>query len=270
MTQPVPMEVHVEGLGTVPATVAEEGAGRPVLLLHGGAGPRSVAGFGGLLAAAHPVRVFTPVHPGFDGTPRPGALDSVGLLAALYEALLDALDLTDVTVVGSSIGGWIAAELALRGSSRVGRVVLLDAVGIEVPGHPVADVFGLTMDEIADLSYHEPDRFRLDVAALPPAQAALLAGNRAALAVYAGAMTDPGLRARLAAVRVPAVVVWGEADRIADAGYGHALAAAIPGARFVLLPRAGHMPQLEAPDALLAVLGDVLAGAAAGARTEAG
>jgi pimeloyl-ACP methyl ester carboxylesterase len=90
--------------GAIPVTVTERGQGRPVLLLHGGAGPDSVAGFADLLAARHPVRVLTPINPGFSGTPRPGRLDSARKLAEVYRHLLDRLDLTGVTVMGSSIG----------------------------------------------------------------------------------------------------------------------------------------------------------------------
>ncbi len=243
--------IPVDGVGPVEVTVAERGAGAPVLLLHGGAGPQSVDGFAELLATTRPVQVLTPTHPGFGATPRPDALDSTGGLAALYAGLIDALDLDDVTVVGNSIGGWIAAELALLASPRVARVVLVDAVGIEVPGHPVVDFFALSMDEVAKHSYHDPDRFRIDVDALPPAAREVMAGNRAALTVYGGrAMTDPGLRDRLADVKVPTLVVWGGADRIADPDYGRALADAIPGARFELLRGTGHVPQVETPELL--------------------
>jgi pimeloyl-ACP methyl ester carboxylesterase len=243
--------IPVDGVGPVQVTVTERGAGAPLLLLHGGAGPLSVDGFADLLASSRPVRVLTPTHPGFNGAPRPPALDGIGTLAQLYAGLLDELDLADVTVVGNSIGGWIAAELALLASPRVARVVLVDAVGIEVPGHPVVDFFALTMDEVAQHSYYEPGRFRLDVDALPPAAREVMAGNRAALAVYGGrAMADPTLRGRLADVKPPTLVIWGEADRIADAHYGRAYAAAIPGAEFTLLRRTGHVPQLETPELL--------------------
>ena len=85
-------------------TVTDAGAGPVVLLLHGGAGPMSVAGFAEKLVASGR-RVITPVHPGFSGTPfRAGTTDVAGL-AALYAAVLDELDLTGVTVVGSSLGG---------------------------------------------------------------------------------------------------------------------------------------------------------------------
>jgi pimeloyl-ACP methyl ester carboxylesterase len=135
--------------------------------------------------------------------------------------------------------------------------VLVDAVGIEAPGFRVADVFSLTPKEIADLSFHDPDGHVLDAQAMTPAGRAALAANRGALAVYAGqpAMTDPGLRRRLARVPYPTRVVWGADDRMADPGYGRVYAAAIPGATFELLPGTGHMPQVESPD----LLDDVLA-----------
>jgi pimeloyl-ACP methyl ester carboxylesterase len=196
--------------------------------------------------------VIRPVHPGFGGTARPEALHTVGGLAALYGALLDQLGVEDVTVVGNSIGGWIAAEMALLASPRVGRIILVDAVGIEVPGHPVADFFSLTLDQVFQLSYCNPEPFRIDPSTLPPAAQAIAAGNRATLATYAGsAMLDRALADRLSAVELPALVVWGECDRIADPDYGRAFAAAIPGARFQLLTGAGHMPQLETPGQLL-------------------
>jgi len=222
----------------------DHGSGRPVLLLHGGGGPVSVAAFAATLAEH--ARVITPTHPGFQDTPRPDALTDVPGLARLYAQLLEELDLRDVVVVGNSVGGWIAAELALLQTQRVGALVLVDAVGIEVPGHPVADFFSLSMPEVMGLSYFAPERFPVP----PPAPA-----NRAALELYAGRdFADPGLRERLAGVTTPTTVIWGEADWIVDPEYGRALAEAIPGASFQLLERTGHLPQLETPDALLQAL----------------
>jgi pimeloyl-ACP methyl ester carboxylesterase len=128
---------------------AGDGGRDQFLLLHGGGGP--VTGFGELLAAERPARVISPYHPGFGGSPRPEALTTVGELAALYAELIDQLGLDDVTVVGNSIGGWIAAEMALLKSPRISRIILVNAVGIEVPGHPVADFFSLTLDQVFQL-----------------------------------------------------------------------------------------------------------------------
>jgi pimeloyl-ACP methyl ester carboxylesterase/mannose-6-phosphate isomerase-like protein (cupin superfamily) len=251
------LDVTADGIGPVPVTVTEHGAGRPFLLLHGGAGPQSVDGFAGLLASEEPARVLVPTHPGFGGTPRPDGLDSIGSLARLYTRMLDELGLTGVTVVGNSIGGWIAAEIAVLGSPRVSGVVLVDAAGLELADSPIADFFSLTMDQVADLSYYRPDAFRLDLDHMPEQQKAMMAANRAALSVYAGrAMADPGLLDRLASVTVPVLVIWGEADRIIPVEHGRAYAKAIPNARFLLLPESGHLPQMEAPDRLLAAVRD--------------
>jgi pimeloyl-ACP methyl ester carboxylesterase len=222
--------VTVANVGTIEVTLSEHGWGHAFLLLHGGGGRQTVTGFADLLAGAREARVITPIHPGFGGTSRPDALATVPDLASLYVGLLEELDLFDVTVVGNSVGGWVAAEIALAGSKRVSSVVLVDAAGIEVPGHPVADFFSLTMDQVAQLAYHNPDKFRIDPATLPPAARAAMAGNRAALAVYAGtSMTDPGLLDRLAAVALPVLVLWGEADQMTDQEHGVAYATAIPG-----------------------------------------
>jgi pimeloyl-ACP methyl ester carboxylesterase len=251
--------VAVDDLGETPLTVSDRGTGRAILLLHGGAGPLSVTGFADQLAESESVRVLTPTHPGFNGTVRPSELDSIIGLAELYLGLLDVLDLTDVTVIGNSIGGWIAAEMTAIGSPRIRSTVLIDAVGIEVPGHPVVDFFSLTLDQVAELSYHDPDSFRIDPSTFTPEQRAAMAGNRETLAVYGGTtMTDPDLTKRLAQIAVPTLVVWGEADRIADPDYGRAYAAAIPGAKFQLLTATGHVPQLETPRQTLDALGAFL------------
>ena len=244
--------VDLAGIGPVEVSVADYGSGQPFLLLHGGAGPASVTGFAERFAAAHQVRVLAPTHPGFGGTARPEALDSIAGLAALYLALLDQLGLTDVTVIGNSIGGWITAEIALLRSPRVSGIVLIDAVGIEVPGHPVADFFSLTMDQVFTLSFHNPAPFSIDPSTLPPAAQAVAAGNRAAIATYAGAsMSDPALAGRLGTLEIPTLVLWGDSDGIVDLDYGRAYAAAIPMARFQVLPATGHSPQLETPDQVI-------------------
>jgi pimeloyl-ACP methyl ester carboxylesterase len=238
--------------GPVAITVSESGAGRPFLLLHGGAGPLSVEAFGGRFANEHPARVLIPTHPGFQATPRPESLTEPRQLAQLYLALLDELELTDVTVVGNSIGGWIAAEMAaLASPTRISSVVIVDAVGLDLPENPVVDFFSLSFAEIAQRSYHAPERFAIDPASLPPEAQQAMAGNRQVLAVYGGqAMADPSLSGRLAEIELPTLVVWGESDEIANAEYGRAFAEKIPGTRFELMRGVGHLPQIEHPAAL--------------------
>jgi pimeloyl-ACP methyl ester carboxylesterase len=251
--------LNVEGLGSVDVSSSERGSGSPVLLLHGGAGPLSVQPWAELLARTRPVRVITPIHPGFMGTPRPEALADVRGLARVYAALVRELDLGAVTVIGNSVGGWIAAELALLAPALVKRLVIVDAAGIEVPGHPVADVFSMPPEEIGRLSYHDPARFRIDPSKLTPEQRALFAGNFATLRIYGGNMMDPTLRPRLAGITSPTLVVWGEADRVVDPEYGRAYAAAIPGARFELLAGTGHVPFVETPQLLADAIGPFIA-----------
>jgi pimeloyl-ACP methyl ester carboxylesterase len=260
----------VDGLGPVPVSFTEYGSGRAVLLLHGGAGLFSVAGFAELLASSEPARVVVPVHPGFDGTPRPAQLASVASLAAVYAQLLRDLGLSDVCVIGNSIGGWIAAELALAESAapdcRVSSVVLVNAAGLQVAAAPAADFFSLTQDQILDLSYFNPDAFRIDVATLPDERKAAMAANRAALVAYGGPTTaDPSLLGRLPAITIPTLVVWGAADRMIPPEHGRAYASAIPGAQFRLIEHAGHMPQLETPAELLTAISEFV-----GSHTAAG
>jgi pimeloyl-ACP methyl ester carboxylesterase/quercetin dioxygenase-like cupin family protein len=262
-------QLTVSGIGPVPLTYTESGTGQPVLLLHGGAGPFSVAGFAALMTAAG-YRVIVPVHPGFDGTPRPAELTTIAGLAAVYSSLLRELDLAGVCVIGNSIGGWIAAEVALAESaaadSRVSSVVLVDAAGLRVDSAPVPDFFALTLDQVAALSYFNPDAFRVDLGALPAERAAAMTANRAALLEYAGtAMADPGLRGRLTAVTLPVLVVWGAADRMIPIEHGRAYADGIPGARLRVIAKAGHLPQLETPEELLDAVGEFTA-AVRGAR----
>jgi pimeloyl-ACP methyl ester carboxylesterase len=157
-----------------------------------------------------------------------------------------------VTVAGNSIGGWVAAELALAAPDRVARLVVIDGAGLDSADHPMADFYSLTLDQVTELSWANPEGHRIDLSAMTDAQRAIAAGNRAALQAYGGqSMADPTLAARLSGVTAGTLVAWGEADRMMTPGYGREYAAAIPGASFRLLPGAGHLPQLETPEAVL-------------------
>src|SRR6266566_388283 len=120
----------------------------------------------------------------------------------------------------------------------------------------IADVFPLTPDELSALSFHNPAAFRIDPTTLSPDQVAAMAANFQALKVYdqGQGMRDPKLRRRLARVRIPALVVWGESDGVVDPDYGRAYAQSLPNARFALIPEAGHLPQIEQPERLLTLV----------------
>src|SRR6266567_4414754 len=130
--------------GGLPLTIQEFGEnteGTAVLVLHAGSGPRTITGLAA--AISEHVHVVAPTHPGFDGTPRPEWLNSVPDLATAYLDLLDALDLSNVMVIGNSVGGWIASEMALRDNhQRIGAVVLINACGIHAfkPENRIVDV----------------------------------------------------------------------------------------------------------------------------------
>jgi pimeloyl-ACP methyl ester carboxylesterase len=202
------------------------------LVLHGGPGPVSVTPLVEHLARDH--HVYAPTHPGWDDTTRPAELDSVPALARRYRQLITNLGLDDVVVVGTSFGGWLAAELvaqeAAEQSTVAGRLVLIDSAGFDVAGHP------------------------LRMPGTPNGQGP--PGNAmAVLAAYTGGrLTDTSLLPRLAAAGTPTLLVWGEQDRITPSAYGRAVAAALPGATFVSVPDAGHVPFREAPEAVWAAL----------------
>ncbi len=233
--------------------LAEGGQGRPVLVLHGGGGPLTVNGIAQHFEGSH--RVLLPTHPGWNGTIRPAWLDSVDELALLYLRLLAQRGLRDVLVIGSSMGGWVAAQMAVRDiGGLVGRIALIDSAGIEVPEHPIVDFVALTPRQQAEHSWHDADRFFTDPATLPPERLATMRANMATMGTIAAGMHDPKLQQRLAGLSIPALVIWGESDRVFTPGYGRALAAAIPGARFELVRGAGHLPQMEQPEATFALL----------------
>ncbi len=234
--------------------VSESGTGRPVLLLHGGGGPFTTA----LLAQhlAETTHVIAPTHPGFNGTPRDPNITNVHLLADAYARYLIERDLRDVVVVGSSVGGWLAAELALGAAAdRLAGIVIINGLGIEVPGHPIRDISGLAPQELAVYSFHDPANLRLP--APTPEGLAIAQGNAAALA---GLTADASvLNDQLGDIHTPALVIWGASDRVVDADYGRAYAAAIPGARFELIPDTGHLPYLENAPAVFAALDSFVA-----------
>lgn len=244
-----------ESRSHIPLSITESGSGPAVLLLHGGAGPASVADIAEHMSGT--AHVLTPTHPGWNGTARPAGFDGINDLARAYLDLLHERDLRDVLVVGSSIGGWIAAEMAVRDhAGSIGGLVLIDAVGVRVEHEPIRDFFALDARGVAEYSYHNPARFYQDPADIPATQLAARQANMATLRDYAGDpyMHDPNLLPQLAAVTTPTLLIWGASDRIATPAYGAAYAAAFGNARLEIVPEAGHLPHLEQPEATFALI----------------
>lgn len=236
-------------------TLSEAGTGRAVLILHGGGGPFTVASIADHLA--NTMHTITPTHPGWNGTARPAWLASIEDLATVYLQYLADNGLHNVLVIGSSLGGWIGCEMALRDQAGlITGLILIDAVGIEVSGEPIRDFFALDARGVAEYAFHDAKRFYVDPASMPAAQAAIQRANMETMRLVAGDpyMHDPKLLHRLGRIQLPVLVIWGESDRIVTPTYGAALAAAFGDSRFEVIKAAGHLPQIEQPDATFALI----------------
>ncbi|HEY4264306.1 MAG TPA: alpha/beta hydrolase [Micropepsaceae bacterium] len=248
----------------VSVELLQRGEGQPILFLHPGHPAGRVDPVARMVELlAQRARVIVPTHPGFGMEAAPPQLTTVDDLAYLYLDLMDAMDLRDTVVVGASIGGWIAAEMAVKNCERISRLVLADTVGIKTGGREsrdIADIYAITDRELAERVYADPARMARDPKSLAPAALKLMARSRESTGRYGWTpyMHDPKLKGRLHRIRVPALVLWGDADRVVTPDYGRAFAAAIAGARFDSIAGAGHFPHLEQPDAFARAILDFI------------
>jgi pimeloyl-ACP methyl ester carboxylesterase len=145
--------------------------------------------------------------------------------------------------------------MAVKTAQRLSQLVLIDPVGIKAGDREtrdIADIFAITDKQLAEIAYADPQRMTRDTKSLPDEELVLMARSRESTGRYAWSpyMHNPKLKGRLHRIRIPALVLWGEADRIVKPEYGRAFAAEIPGAQFALIENAGHFPHLEQPNAL--------------------
>jgi len=226
------------------------GEGPPLLFLHGGDYFAQNRAF--LDRLARRWRVVAPRHPGFGATPRPDWFRSVHDIAYLYLDLLDRLNASEVLLVGSSFGGWVALEMAVRALDRVTRLALIDSLGLKFRARDerdIVDIYALPAAEAVRRTFFDPAAAP-DYAALDDAAVEEVARDREATVLYGWRpfMHDPGLVHWLHRVRAPTLVLWGENDGIVAPDYGRKLCAALPNARFRQVADAGHYPQIERPE----------------------
>src|SRR3954452_128213 len=252
--------------------VLTAGTGSPVVYLHG------AGDLGGWLPAldllAADVRVVRPDHPGFNRSDDDPAIDSVAALAERYLELFDVLALDRFALIGTSLGGWLAAETALRAPGRLRRLVLVDAAGLP-PASPLPNMFEVGPDELLALTCGDEQSQaagrRRDAAVRADA---VLSGRRsrnsATTARLAGDpyMHDPALPHRLAGLRVPTLVVWGASDGLFPVATAHRWTELLPDARCHVIDGAGHLPLVDRPTEFARVVADFLADDAG--RTAAG
>ncbi len=237
------------------------GAGPPLLYLHGAVG-------GGLWLPFHDglarhFTVYAPAHPGFGKSEDPEWLGDIADLVFYYLDFLDELGLERVHLVGLSLGGWIAAELAASCSHRLNRLVLVDAAGIRVPGLTPPDLFAMGPEEVVRVLYKRPEAAAALFPSDPtPEQVEIQLRQRMTLARLAWNpyFENPKLLRRLGRIRVPTLIIWGEEDRLFPLGYAKAFQAAIPGASLSVLSDCGHVPPVEAPEAFVTAVTRFLSG----------
>jgi pimeloyl-ACP methyl ester carboxylesterase len=233
------------------------GSGPPLIYLHG---PWGVAPDRGFIAR---LTDFNTVYaPRFPGTTQgdPDAvhrLDSWLDLIVYHGELFERLQLDAPVVVGHSFGGLLAAEIAAAVPRSVGKLVLIDPVGLWRDDRPVKNWMILSDRERKPTLFANPDgegaQAFFAVPSDPTARVDALAQmiwSQACTGKFVWPVPDRGLKHRIHRIAAPTLIVWGMTDRIIERTYAQDFAERIAGAKVVLVEGAGHFPHLEQPDAV--------------------
>jgi pimeloyl-ACP methyl ester carboxylesterase len=239
------------------------GHGAPLLFLHGGGGAPLWLPF--MESLSQRFDVIVPEHPGYGGSDTPDWLDNVGDLAYFYLDVIEALGLAKVHLVGTSLGGWIAAEIAVRSCARLSTLTLSAAVGIHVKGVSKGDLFMWSREQLIRNLYH--DQALADAALAQPVTDDVLmtyAKNQLASAKlgWQPRLYNPHLYKWLHRISVPTLLVWGDDDKLVPLPYAPAYAALIPGARLHVIEKCGHVPHVERADEFVNAVTDFIGSAA--------
>ena len=224
----------------------EAGSGAPLLYLHGAGGPAWYPLLEMLSARWH---VMAPEHPGFARSSLPDWMLSVGDLAYFYLDFLAARGLHDVHLVGHSLGGWTAAEIAIRSTQRLKDLTLLAPAGTVSAAVPYGDIFLWTPEEHARNSFFDQALAEERIRGLPNVDIDVMLQNRAAAArlAWSPRLHNPQLPVWLHRIDVPTLLVWGSEDRIVPLACHEAFLKNIAGAELVTFARTGHALHTERP-----------------------
>ena len=238
-------------IATVKLKVFDSGAGRPVLFLHGGEGFRADYPYVDLLT--HHFRLIAPSHPGFGASSLSDWIDCPDDIAHIYLELMSLLQLEQVDIIGCSLGGWIAAEIASKVPERIRKLVLAAPVGVKVGSRDrldVPDIFAIPPKRLDELLYHNPIKMVCDPATMTEDQRRAVLQNRETLALltWEPYMHNPKLKHRLHRVVAPTVFLRGESDGLVSAEYLAGYSALLPNSTMKTIAAAGHLPHLEQPD----------------------
>lgn len=234
-------EIEVAG---VKLRYAEAGEGPAVLYLHGAAGATWTPLLDEL-SKSH--RIIAPEHPGFGRSQIPEWMMSVGDVAFFYLDALQAMGLAEVHLVGHCVGGWIAAEIAIRSTERLATLALLAPAGVTVPEAPVGDIFIWSAEEFDRRQFHDQaaaDRWS-EANPNPDIDAALQ--TRAALArlAWSPRLSNPQLAYWLHRIDVPTLLAWGKEDQVIPFACHKPYVQEIQGATLHALPETGHALPIE-------------------------
>ena len=234
--------------------VMRGGKGSPVMFLHGAGGGGMWLPFMDKLAERH--EVIVPSHPGYDNSDTPEWLDNVGDIAFFYLDFLAQQGLKDVHLVGNSMGGWIASEIAVRDQSRLKTLTLISAAGIHVAGVAKGDLFLWTPEERVRALFHN-QKFADQMLSVPPTpemiDTQLKNSFTTAKLAWSPRFYNRDLAKWLHRITVPTLIVWGDDDKIFPTPYAKAYADLIPGAKVEVIKDCGHVPQVEKMDAFLPI-----------------
>jgi pimeloyl-ACP methyl ester carboxylesterase len=231
----------------VSVRVRRAGAGTPMLFLHGAGGWPAWLPFFERLSRRYALTVAE--HPCFGASDDPRWLRSVADLAMYYLDLLDQNYSSPVHVVGHSLGGWTAAEAAVRNTGRLATLTLLAPAGIRVKGIPPGDNFIWSPEEAAHNRFHDQSFAEALLKAPPPSEEEIDIELQTKLAAvkfgWEPRWLDPDLEKWLHRITVPTHVVWGREDKILPSAYAKLWGERVPGAQVSMVEACGHSPHVE-------------------------